>query len=124
MTGIDNAAERRARVHEGRAPPSQAHKQLSGEGLGSPYKVISAPKHRVMAARAHEEEHGDGKDGASTGGQEGDSGHARGIFWHGCAVFCVGFGPDDQTLLDAPYDAPDVQEHQPANTSSDADGND
>src|SRR4029077_16480805 len=84
---------------------------------------LSLPEHRVVAGGAHEEEHDDAQVRVGTRGQEAHPGHALGLLGDGRAVGGVVLGPGDELLLDAPDHPPDVEHHDPANASADADRN-
>ena len=75
-------------------------------------------EHRVVAARSHEEQHGNRRYRAGAGIQEGDACHPLGLLRHGRAAPYIGFRPRDQAVLDAPDHAPDGQENQPADASA------
>jgi len=53
--------------------------------------------------------------------QEGLAGHGFGFVRHWNAVGGIVSCPLNEPLLDAPDDSPDVEQHYPADTASDAD---
>src|SRR5690348_7250001 len=79
------------------------------------------PQHRKMAGRAHEEEKRQRQPGADLRNQERLTAHALRFLGNRRALLREGPGPQDDALLDAPHDAPDVQQKHPANAAANAD---
>src|SRR5579872_5742872 len=75
-----------------------------------------------MAGRAHKEQQGQSEPGADLRYQERLPGHALRLFWNGRGLLGEGPRPQNDSFLDAPHDAPYVQQQHPADAAANADG--
>ena len=80
------------------------------------------PKHLVVGGGGHQEEHGEGEVEVGPRAQEAQAGEGGGIGRDGGAVGGEGLIPSDELFIHPPDDAPDVEQHHPAHTPAESDG--
>src|SRR5579872_3538786 len=71
-----------------------------------------------MTGGSHEKEQRQGQPGADLRYQKGLPAHTLGFFWNGSALLGKGPRPQNDALLDPPYEAPDVEQQHPANAAA------
>src|ERR1035437_3724694 len=74
-----------------------------------------------MTGGAHEKQHGERQPEIQARTQQRDSRRLGRLGRHRCSLAGVGFGPADHFLLHAPHHAPNVQQHEPAQSAANAD---
>src|SRR5215469_311808 len=91
-------------------------------GKSSSVKEDLAAKYRIVAGDGHKKQHGKREHKVGARGQQSQTRELRCFRWNVRAIGSVFFCPPDKFLLDAPDDAPDVQHHEPAKSSTNANG--
>src|ERR1700733_1852725 len=79
-------------------------------------------EHRVVACSSHEEQHHYRQKSIGAAGQEGLASHGFRFIRDRGAVGGVVSRPLNETLLDAPDHSPDIEQHDPTDSSANADG--